>query len=196
MVKYSFFLFAFVCLILSCKRENPSVANAQPVGDKNWVTTEAGKKSDELKANAASEADVKGMMSKALQTLQSGYTASKGKVPGVDNVTVLLDDNMNLLIENKSGLTTTTTQVNLKSLDTDFKHIEILSDAQGHEFPGFRIKTLPGQAKVEILKNGSKSKEMDYFEVILAERMDVQHSLSALTMAAQIAQNTLPIGVD
>ena len=122
MVKKSIYLFVFVSLFLSCTSENPDVVNAEPVGDKVWVKSESGKKTDELKANASSEGEQKEMMSKALQTLQAGYNASKGKVPGVDDVTVLLDDNMNLLIENKSGGTTTTTQANLKSLDTDFKN--------------------------------------------------------------------------
>lgn len=196
MVKYSIFLFAFVSLIISCKRENPNVENATPVGEKNWVKTESGTKSEELMANSASEGDVKGMMTKSLQTLQSGFTASKGKVPGLDDVTVLIDDNMNLLIENKSGFTTTTTQVNLKNLDADMQNVEVLSDANpDNKFPGFRIKVLPGKAKVEVMKGGTKTQQ-DYLEIIHAERGDVIHSLSALTMAAQIAQNTLPIGVD
>ncbi|MBI1227395.1 MAG: hypothetical protein GC192_19340 [Bacteroidetes bacterium] len=196
MVKNSIFLFAFICLMLSCKRENPNVVNATPVGDKVWVKSDTGKKTDELKANSTSGGDPKALMANALQTLQTSFNASKGKVPGVDDVTVLLDDNMNLIIENKSGSGSTTKQVNLKSLDTDFKHIEILSDSQGNEHPGFKVKVLPGQPKVEILKNGSKDKELDYLEIILADRSDVHHSISALTIAAQIAQNTLPIGVD
>ncbi|MCF8244546.1 MAG: hypothetical protein K9J37_08290 [Saprospiraceae bacterium] len=196
MVKNSIFLFVFVSLFLSCTSENPDVVNAEPVGDKVWIKSESGKKTDELKANASSEGEKKDMMSKALQTLQASYNAAKGKVPGVDDVTVLLDDNMNLLIENKSEGTTTTTQANLKSLDTDFKNIEIFSDVQGHSYPGFRVKVLPGKAKVVVLKNGVKDKELDYLEVILADRTDVHHSISALTMAAQIAQNTMPIGVD
>ncbi len=196
MVKKSIILFVFVSLLLSCTSENPEVVNAAPVGDKVWVKSESGKKTDELKANASSEGEQKEMMSKALQTLQAGYNASKGKVTGVDDVTVLLDDNMNLLIENKSGGMTTTTQANLKSLDTDFKNIEIISDAQGNAYPGFRVKILPGKAKVVVLKNGTKDKELDYLEVILADRADVHHSISALTIAAQIAQNTMPIGVD
>lgn len=196
MVKNSIFLFAFMSLILSCKRENPNVVNATPVGEEVWVKTDSGTKTDELKANATSGGDPKAMMTKTLQTLQASFNAAKGKVPGVDDVTVLIDDNMNLIIENKSGSNTTSTQVNLKSLDTDFSHIEILSDNKGNDHPGFRIKVLPGKAKVDLLKNGTKEKEMDYLEIILAEREDVHHSISALTMAAQIAQNTLPIGVD
>ncbi|MBK9016907.1 MAG: hypothetical protein IPM82_24180 [Saprospiraceae bacterium] len=196
MVRTSIFLFAFTCLLFSCKRDNPDVMNAQPVGDKDWVKTESGKKSDELKANSAKEGDIKGIAAKSLQTLQTAYKAASGKVPGVGDVTVLLDDNLNLIIENKSGLSTTTTQVNLKSIDTDFSHVEILSDAQGHEFPGFRIKVLPGKPKVSVSDGGAKGKEMDYLEVILSTRPDVEHSLSAITLAAQVAQNTLPIGVD
>jgi hypothetical protein len=196
MVKNSIFLFALFSLFISCKRENPQVVNAAPVGESVWVKSETDKKTDELKANASDGGDPKGMMTKALQTLQSSYLASKGKVPNVDDVTVLIDDNLTLIIENKSGSNTTSTQVNLKSLDTDFKHIEILSDNQGNDHLGFRIKLLPGAAKVDVFKNGTKEKELDYLEVILAERSDVHRSISAVTMAAQIAQNTLPIGVD
>ena len=70
------------------------------------------------------------------------------------------------------------------------------TDAQGNAYPGFRVKILPGKAKVLVLKNGTKDKELDYLEVILADRADVHHSISALTIASQIAQNTMPIGVD
>lgn len=196
MVRNSIFLFAFISLILSCKRENPNVVNATPVGENAWVKSESGKNTDDLKANSSSGGDPKGMMTKALQTLQASYTHAKGKVPGVDDVTVLIDDNMNLIIENKAGSSTSAKQVNLKNLDTDFSHIEIISDSQGNAHPGFRIKVLPGQAKVDVLKDGSKEQDLDYLEVILYDRDDVHRSISALTMAAQIAQNTLPIGVD
>ncbi len=196
MVKNSILLFALLILFFSCSRENPEVVNATPVGESTWVKTDSSKKTDELKANATNGGDPKSMMTKALQTLQQSYTASKGKVPGVDDVTVLIDDNQNLIIENKSGSNTTTTKVNLKSLDTDFNNIKILSDSQKNEHPGFRINVLPGTTKVEVLKNGSKEKELDFLEIFLAERSDVHHSISALTMAAQVAQNTLPIGVD
>jgi hypothetical protein len=195
MVRNSFLLLVFVSFLFSCNRDNPDVVNATPVGETNWVATDSGKKSDELKANAANGGNPKEMMGKALQTLQDAYKASKDKVPGIGDVTVLIDDNSNLLIENKSGLSTTTTQVNLKGLDPDPTHVEILSDSQGHEFPGFRIKTLPGQPKVTVT-NGGKKETLDFLEMSFAERADVQHSLAALTLATQIAQNTLPIGVD
>lgn len=195
MVRNSILLFALMSLMFSCNRANPDVVNATPVGETNWVETESGKKSDELKANAANGGNPKEMMSRALQTIQEAYNASKGKLPEIGDVTVLIDDNNNLLIENKSGLSTTTTQVNLTSIDTDISHIEILSDSQGHKFPGFRIKTLSGQPKVTI-STGGGTESKDYLEMSFADRADVQHSLSALTLAAQIAQNTLPIGVD
>ncbi len=194
MLRNSILLLAFACMLFSCKRDNPDVENATPVGDKVWKETESGKKMDELRANATQESDIKGLATSSLQTLQQAYKAAAGKVPGVGDVTVLVDDNLYLLIENKSGSNTTTTQVNLKSIDTDFSHIEILSDGQGHEFPGFRVKVLPGQPKVAVLKNGSKDKELDYLEIILVGRPDVQHSISAITFAAQAAQGTLPAG--
>ena len=194
MLRSSILLLAFACIIFSCRRDNPDVVNATPVGDKVWKKTESGKKADELRANATKEDDIKGLATSSLQTLQQAYKAASGKVPGVGEVTVLVDDNLNLLIENKSGSNTTTTQVNLKSIDTDFKHLEIISNHQADVFPGFRIKVLPGQAKVVVLKNGSKEKELDYLEIYLAKRSDVEHSISAITLAAQAAQNSLPSG--
>lgn len=192
MVKNSIFLLAFTLLLFSCKRENPEVVNATPVGEKTLIKVENGKKSEELKANSVPEADVKAVAKKSLQTLQNAYNAAADKVPGIGKVTVLLDDNLTLIIDNKSGLSTTSTQVNLKSIDTDFNKVEIIPNRGENEFPGFRIKTLPGQPKVAIYKNGSKDKEMDYLEMYFAERKDVQHCLSALTLAAQAVQSNLP----
>jgi hypothetical protein len=196
MARISIFLFAFVSLLLSCKGDNPEVVNAQAVGDKAWIKSETGKNTDDLKANSPMENDTKGLLVKSLQTMQEGYKASKDKVTGIGDVTVKVDDNQNLIIENKLGSSTTTTQVNLKSLDADFKNVEIISDQNGSEFPGFKIKVLRGKPNVVISKNGTKEKEMDHLEVYMAEQKDVQQTLAALTMAIQLAQNTLPIGVD
>ncbi len=192
MFRISIFFFLFTSVLFSCNRENPDVVNAQAVGEKKIIPVEEGSKSDELRANSVSEGDVKAVAKRALQSLQEAYKRSSGKVPDVGDVTVMVDDNLNLLIENKSGLSTTTTQVNLASIDTDFKNIEIMPDKDGNKFPGFRIKTLSGKPKVAILKNGTKEKEMDYLEIYMSSRDDVHKSLSSITLAAQAAQNTLP----
>ncbi|GEM_PF-2321523 len=196
MARISIFLFALVSLLFSCKGDNPDIVNAQAVGDKVWQKSESGKNVDDLQANSTLEGDTKGLLVKSLQTMQEGYKASKDKVKGIGDVTVKVDDNHNLIIENKLGSNTTTTVVNLKSLDADLSKVEILSDLQGSEFPGFKIKVLRGKPNVVISKNGTKEKEMDHLEVFMAEQKDVQQTLAALTMAIQLAQNTLPIGVD
>lgn len=193
MVRSSIKLMVVAVVVAACGSDAPEVVNPTPVGEKTHIKAESGKKSDELKANSVSEGDIRGIAVKSLQTLQEAYKSASGKVDGVGDVTVMVDDNLNLIIENKSGLGTTTTQVNLKSLDTDFSHLEILSDNQGHEFPGFRIKVLPGEPKV-VVKKGLGSKEMEYLEIFLAARPDVEHSISALTFAAQAAQNKLATG--
>ncbi|MBK8567976.1 MAG: hypothetical protein IPN76_32820 [Saprospiraceae bacterium] len=80
--------------------------------------------------------------------------------------------------------------VNLGRIDTDMSHVEIIPDKDGNEFPGFKVKTKSG--KVDILKDGAKQKEMDYVEIYLAERKDVNKALTSLMFAAQAAQQTLP----
>lgn len=188
-------LFLFLTLagfFLACRGENPDVKNATPVGEREWKTAASGDKKDELNANSVAEADLKGLAIYSLQTLQQAYKAASGKVPGVGEVTVSVDDNLNLLIENKSGSSTTTQLANLKSLDPDFKHLEIIVNKQANEFPGFRIKVLPGKSKVAVLKNGTKTEELEYLEIILAERSDVEKSISALTLAIEAAQEKLP----
>lgn len=190
MSKKAIFFFLMGSVLLSCQRDNPDVKNAEAVGEKKLIQVDSAKNSDVMKANSAPANDVKAIASSALRTLQTAYNNAKGKVPGVDDVTVLVDDNLNLIIENKSGLTTTTTMANLKALDPDMAHIEIIPNYKEGEFPGFRIKTLPGQPKVTVATATGK-KEVDFLEIKLAERMDVQHSLSALTMAAEAAQSKL-----
>ncbi len=169
------------------------MVNAQAVGEKKHIpVAEGSTKSDELKANSVDEGNTKAVATRALQSLQEAYKRAAGKVPNIGEVTILVDDNMNLLIENKSGSSTITTQVNLTSIDTDFKKIEIIPNRDGNEFPGFKIKTLSGKPKVAILKNGTKEKEMDYLEIFMSSREDIHKSMTSITLAAQAAQGSLP----
>lgn len=192
MLKNSFQLAVLTLLIYACNHDNPEVVNANPVGEKQVIEVESGKQSDQLQANAVLEGDIKGIATKALQSLQMVYKNASGKVTDVGDVTVMVDDNLNLIIENKSGSTTTSKLVNLRSIDTEMSHVEIIPDKEGNKFPGFKIKTKPGSSKVDILNNGTKEKELDYLEIYLAERKDVHKALTSIMFAAQAAQQSLP----
>jgi hypothetical protein len=190
MLKNSIQVVLFLLLFNSCTSENPEIVNAKPVGERQNIEIASGKKSEELQANAVPASDIKAVATRALQTLQTVYKNASGKVTGVGEVTVMVDDNLNLIIENKVGGSTSTQLVNLGRIDTDMSHVEIIPDRDGNEFPGFKVKTKSG--KVDILKDGAKQKEMDYVEIYLAERKDVNKALTSLMFAAQAAQQTLP----
>ncbi len=192
MLKISASALAIFLLLTSCNRENPDVVNAKPVGERATIQLDSASNSENLAANSAEEGDMKGVATKALQPLQTVYKAASGKVPGIDEVTVMVDDNLNLIIENKSGSSTTSSTVNLMSIDTKMENIEIIPDKDGNKYPGFRIKTLSGKPKVAILKNGTKDKDLDYLEIFMAERKDVHKAITSIIFAAQAAQSSLP----
>jgi hypothetical protein len=190
MLKISVQIVLFTLLVYSCKQDNPEVVNANPVGERQSIEVPSGKKSEELQANAVPAGDIKGIATRALQSLQTVYKNAAGKVTGVGEVTVMVDDNLNLIIENKYEGSTSTQLVNLGRIDTDMSHVEIIPDKDGNKFPGFKVKTKSG--KVDILKDGAKQKEQDYLEIYLAERKDVNKALTSIMFAAQAAQQTLP----
>ncbi len=192
MLKISAASFAVLFLLFSCSRENPEVVNARAVGERNTIKLDSATQSEQLAANSVAEGDLKGVATQALQPLQTAYKAASGKVPDIGEVTVMVDDNLNLIIENKSGAGTTSSLVNLRSIDTKMESIEIIPDKDGNKFPGCRIKTLSGQSKVAVTKNGVKEKEMDYLEIFLAERKDIHKAITSITFAAQAAQSALP----
>jgi hypothetical protein len=192
MLKISASAVAILFMLISCNRENPDVVNAKPVGEKATIQLDSATNSENLAANSAQEGDLKGVATKALQPLQTVYKAASGKVPGIGEVTIMVDDNLNLIIENKAGSGSTTSTVNLRSIDTKMENIEIIPNKDDNKFPGFKIKTLPGQPKVAILKNGTKEKDLDYLEIFMAERQDVHKAITSLIFAAQAAQSSLP----
>jgi hypothetical protein len=190
MLKNSIKLVFFSLLVGACNQENPEVVNANPVGERQVVEVPGGKKSEELQANAVLQNDIKGLATKALQGLQMVYKNASGKVDGVGEVTVKVDDNLNLIIENKTSGGTSAQLVNLTKIDTDFSHIEIIPDKDGVKFPGFKVKTKSG--KVDLLKDGAKQSQVDYLEIYLAERTDVNKAIASIMHAAKAAQQSLP----
>lgn len=192
MCKQNFYLWFVAAMALGCGNDNPAVQNATPVGERQWIKSETGDRKEELKANAIPIDDTQALVRYSLQTLQEAYNKANGKVPNVGKVTVLVDDNLNMVLNNEQGLNTTTSVVNLKSLNSDPQKLGIIVNRNADEFPGLKIYVRQGEPKVEITKNGKDPVKQDFLEIILADRTDVERVASALLTAAESAQGILP----
>ena len=180
-------LFALSLLLAACGNEIPPSKNAVEVGEKEWKTVESGKASDQMAANAIPDADVLGKVKWSLSGLREEYKKAEGVVPNIGKITLLIDENLTLIIKNEFEGKVYETRVNLKSLDPEASHLEVIVDENPGEFPGLKFPVLSGKPKVQKIENGIVQSKEDYLVIILADRTSVQQIISSMMYAIQAA---------
>lgn len=180
---------ATAILISACGSEVPEVKNPVPVGDQTEVGTESATPVDNLKTKAVDQNDFHGQAKSSLAFLQEELNKATGKVPGIGKITVLLDDNLTMIVRNELDGKIEETKANLKSLNADPKSLEVFPEGVKGEYPGFRMFIQKGKPEVEVTVNG-KTKSQDYLEFFLSERSSVERVLSGLMQAVRSAQGS------
>lgn len=180
---------AFCTLFLfACGQSNPELENAQEVKDRSeQKVVTGGTPSEDLKANAIDENDLESRIKWSLGRVQEEMRAAADRVDSYGEISVLLDDNHQMVIRNKKGLTTEERRVNLSNLNTDIKTMTIIRDGDGGPNPGFKMSVIPGKPGVDYFVNGSKKETLQELEILLGERRQVQLVISALTQAIRTA---------
>ena len=101
------------------------------------------------------------------------------------DISVLVDDNYQMVIRNKNDGNVYEQRVSLANLDTNMKNMQIIVDRGDVPHPGFRMPVLKGKPGVEIYENGQKKETKQELEILLSERRQVQLVISALTQAVR-----------
>ena len=173
-------------LFTACNSGNPELKNAEEIKDRSeqQIITAGEKPVEALKANAISEGDIAGQIKWSLGRVQEELKASVGKVDGLGEITVLLDENLQMVIRNKHNGTVYEKRVKLANLETDVSKFQIVVDNDTNPNPGFKIPVVAGRPGVEIYVNGEKKETLKELEILLGERRQVQLVISALTQAA------------
>ena len=185
------FFFVTAFLFAACGNDAPTTKNAVEVGEKEWQKSESGKPSDDLAINAIPDADVLGKVKWALTTLQEEYKKAEGVVPNTGKVTVLIDENLLMIVKNEYGGKVYETRASLKSLDPVAGNMGVILDEVPGDFPGLKVPVLAGQAKVVKMENGSVKSQEDHFEIILSDRQGVERVAGAMLLALQAAHGRL-----
>jgi len=179
----------------SCGESNPDPQNPVEIKSRtDQKVTTGGRPRDDFAANSVPVDDAVGRAKWSLGRVQEELTASAGQVKGLGKSTVLLDDNMLMVIKNEVDGDVYEKRVNLANLDADVKHMKFIVDNDpDRPNPGVQIPVLEGKAPVEIFKNGSKKDSKKYLEILLGERGQVQLVVSAMAHAIKVSQGDLSI---
>ncbi|MEY3368246.1 MAG: hypothetical protein RI973_1401 [Bacteroidota bacterium] len=167
MNKQIFVVLAFSLFVFACKNEAADKA-AENQGSEELTGTAA------LAARAVEESDYLGRVRMSLTKIQEVYTQAEGKMPGMGKVTLSIDDNYNLIIENKNGGDIVRTEVNLKNLNPEDGGMMLIPDTKPGEFPGLRMIVLEGKPGVSISKNGKLEKEDRFLDIYMPSRPDIE----------------------
>ncbi len=190
MLKNFAYFIAATSLLLACNSE-PKDGNYQSVEEGiNAVPTNGN--AEQLAAAALEEGDLLGRVRQSFIPLQEEYRKANGKVTGVGEVTVSVDENYNLLIENKVNGSIEQTKVNLKSLNNAQGGMMLIPDNAPGEFPGLQVFVKDGQPGVQILKDGKLVREDRQLEIHLADRPAIERITPAVLQAMNIASGNLP----
>lgn len=190
MVKKIVFSLLIGVVMAACSNDVPKLKNLEPVGVRP-TPTQGGKATEALSSVAVPDTDLRGKIKWCLSALQEEYEKANGKVPGVGKVTVLLDDNLTLVIRNEVDGGVIEQTVNMKDLEADPSKYEFIVDGDTNQFPGVKIPVIAGRPKVEISKNSAATGKEDKLEIVLAEREHVQRFLTSFLQAVQILQGQI-----
>ena len=175
----------------SCNSGNPELQNAEQIKGRSEQEVVTGQPLQDLKANAINEADTESLIKWSLGRVQEELMKSKDKVASFDEVDVLLDENLQMVIRKKKGLTVYEERVKLENLNPDVKTMKIITDYGKNPNPGFKLAVIEGKTGVEYYENGKKKETKKELEFLLGERRQVQLVISAMTTAIKTAQGNM-----
>ena len=148
---------------------------------------------EQIKAMALEEGDIIGRTKQSFIPLQEEYRKASGKVPGVGEVNVFVDDQFTFMIENKANGHVYQTKVNLKDLESEQGGLSLIpDDGQTIKFPGLKLNTKGGKKAVQHLTDGKVVKEESYLEIFLADRPGIERVTPAILQGINIANDKMP----
>ncbi len=199
-MKKLFCLLFFASILYACNEESSNQpttsapestpASSEPSAATPSETT-ATPSLESMRSSALQESDTLGRIRQSFIALQEEFDKSKGIVPDVGDVTVTVDEKLNLRIENKLDGHTYLTVVKVADLQRKNNGILLLPDFAPRKHPGLKIKVKPGRPKVQIYKDGKLDKEMEYIEFSLKDRVSMEKVVPAIVQAMNVA-NGLP----
>lgn len=186
------FTLAIMVGLMACNQES-SDSGFQKVDSNAPVVPANGTPLEQIKAVALEEGDIIGRTKQSFIALQEEYKKASGKVPGIGEVNVFVDDNFTLMIENKADGHVYQTKVNLKDLESEQGGLSLIpDDGQKIKFPGLKLNTKGGKAAVEHLKDGKLVKTESFLEIYLADRPSIEKVTPAILQGINIANDKMP----
>ncbi len=180
-----------VALLFACSSD-PKDTNFQQVEANSPDVPPNASPSEQLKAVALEESDYLQRIQQSFVPLQEEYRKANGKVPGIGEVNIFVDENYTLLIENKFKGSTFQTKVNLKNLNNAQGGMMLIPDKTPGEFPGLKVFVKDGKTGVEIIKDGKLLREDKQLEIYLTDRPGIERITPAILQALNIANGNLP----
>ncbi len=190
MIKKLMFSLA-VAMFFACNSD-PKDSSFQQVETNSPEIPENASPTERLKAVALEESNYLERIRQSFVPLQEEYRKANGKVPEVGEVTIFVDENFTLLIENKFKGSTYQTKVNLKNLNNAQGGMMLVPDKEPGEFPGLKIFVKDGKPGVVITKDGKQVREDKQLEIYLADRPGIERVTPAILQALNIANGNLP----
>ncbi len=184
-------LLTLASLLFACGND-PKDSNFQQVEANMPVLPTGASPTEQLSAMAIEESNYLERVRQSFVPLQEEYRKAKGKVPGIGEVTIFVDDNFTLLIENKFEGSTYQTKVNLKNLNNAQGGMRLVPDNNPGDFPGLRIFVKDKNPGVEIIKDGKLVKEERQLEIYLADRASIERVTPAVLQGLNIANGNVP----
>lgn len=147
---------------------------------------------EQLQAAALEESDYLERVKQSFVPLQQEYRKATGKVPGIGEVNIFVDEKYTLVIDNKYKGSDYQTKVNLKNLNNAQGGMSLIPDNNPGEFPGLKIFVKDGKPGVEIWKDNALQREERQLEIHLADRAGIERVTPAILQALNIASGNLP----
>lgn len=178
-------------LFFACQSDSKD-ANLQQVETNSPNVPAGATPAEQLQAVALEESDYLERIKQSFLPLQQEYRKATGKVPGIGDVNIFVDEKFTLLIENKYKGSSYQTKVNLKNLNNEQGGMSLVPDNKPGEFPGLKVFVKDGKPGVEIWKDDVLQRELRQLEIYLADRAGIERVTPTILQALNIANGNLP----
>ncbi len=188
MHKLFFFLLVLSMGFVACQNEEPTIGleHADVKQQKEDGVASGKELLDSLRRQAVREDDKAGRIALSLKPIREEFAKSEQVMPELKDVKVEVGEDCILHLYNHAQ-GEEETRVDLLKLDLN--GFNLIPDFTQEDRPGLRIRTINGEAAVEIYRDGQLVDSRESLEIYMAERKNIERIVPVMVQLLRICRD-------
>jgi|GEM_PF-6902945 len=190
MIKNIFFCALCVCLFAACGSDKPEVKTPDaPITSTPTAPKTQQELIDDLKGKSVDEANILARVTRGMDKLMDEYKIAADAIDGFDNPSYTVDEKCNVVFSYEERGTKYAKHFNIGDLEHRNGKMTLEADnGDSVLFPGFRVATGDGEARVVLYKDGKEYQKDNEWYIVLGTRKSVENSAPNVVNLINICQ--------